>query len=55
MRKLDQWLDIAGEGALGLTRGRVRTDKEIYLNLHEEVFKYENSILELSRGISKEA
>ncbi len=54
MRKLDQWLDIAGEEDLGLNRGGVRTDKEIYLDIHEEVFKYENNILELSGGISKE-
>ncbi len=54
MRKLGQWLDIAGEGDLGLIRGSVRTDKKINLNLHEEVFKYENNILELSGGISKE-
>ena len=54
MRKLGQWLDIAGEGDLGLSRGRIRTDKIIYLDLHEEVFKYENYILELSGGISKE-
>jgi len=26
VRKLDQWLDIAGEGALGLIRGRVCGD-----------------------------
>ncbi len=54
MKKLGQWLDIVGEGDLGLIRGRVRTDREIYLDLHEEVFKYENNILELSWGISKE-
>ncbi len=52
MRKLGQWQDIAGEGDLGLIRGHGHN--EIYLNLHEEVFKYENYILELSRGISKE-
>ena len=51
---MGQWLDIAGEGDLGLIRGCIRTDKIIYLDLHQEVFKYENNILELSGGISKE-
>jgi len=29
VRKLGQWQDIAGEGALGLIRGRMGADKEI--------------------------